>query len=226
MPDRHYFLSTRITDTRYRALRLAAESAGLSVSEWLRLVLFRRTSGEDSLPLSLLQEVLATRITLLNLLFYLGPEGTTFGRERLQNIPRKAAESSQVQVQRLFPAPTHDGPTRPSSAPPCLHAVKFRLNDSQYATVKLEAEGKGLTSSEWFREAITSALNTETVLSTLKQQVLGVRFILDESIAMLTTDDGHLDRTVIADLTKRTEPAPVGRGNTRPASRDESLQQD
>jgi predicted HicB family RNase H-like nuclease len=226
MPDRHYFLSTRITDTDYRALRLAAETAGLSVSEWLRLVLFRRTSGEDSLPLSLLQEILATRITLLNLLFYLGPEGSMFGRERLQAIPRKAAESSQVQVQRLCPAPTQDSPGQASLAPPRLRGVKFRLNDSQHAAIQVDAEAKGLTSSEWFRQAITSALNTQTVLSILKQQVLGLRFILDESIAILTTDDGHLNRAVITDLTKRTEPAPVRRANTRPARRNESLQED
>ena len=222
MGDRDYHLGTRIADLQYTSLKAAADAQALTVAEWVRLAVLRRMSGDDSV--SLIRELLAVRIILLNLLYFLGPEGTLTA-EALKEVPQRAVKSSTSQLQKLIPG--DDEPAAPGSRRRTRQrTVKARLTESQYETVKLSAAAAGITPAEWLRDAVVVQLEHDPLLQILRQRVVAVRFILDESIATLTTDGGRLDHAVISHLTKRTDPAPVGRAKTRPASRDESPQED
>ncbi len=211
MLDRDYFVGTRIADSHYNSLKTAADDQALTIAEWVRLAVVRRITGEASTSRALVQELLAIRIMLLNLLFAMGPDGANFGRQRLQNLPRRADESSQTQVQRLFPAPPAGGPGGPTRH----RTVKVRLNKTQHETVKLNAAAAGITVSEWLRDAVVVQLQHDALPKVLKQRVLAVCLILDASIATVTAEGGRLDQTVMADLSKRTDPAPAWYGRGR-----------
>lgn len=226
MSDRDSYVSSRITDSQYESLKTAAQAQALTVAEWLRLAVLRRISGDDSTTAGLVRDVLATRILLLNLLYYLGPDGSKLGREGLKKAQQRARDSSQTQVQKLLSLDP-DG-QEPQDKEGRLHGqpVKARLTEAHYDTVTLAAASAGTTVSEWLRQAVLTDLERQTVLQILKDQVLALRLILEESVTTLLTEGGQLDRNALAALTKRTDPVPAGRNTSQPSRGEDSTQQD
>lgn len=224
MSDRDFHVGTRITAQQYKALRRAAEAQALTVAEWIRLAVLRRISGEDSTAAGLIRDVLAARILLLNVLYFLGPDGNSLGRDGLKQVPRRASESSQSQLQTLLSLDSEGAEPSMESRMTQGQSIKARLTEAQHETVTLSATAAGSTVSDWLRVAVVTDLERSTLLQILSNRVLALRSILEESVTTLVTDGGQLDRNAIAILTKRTDPVAAGSNTTRPSRREESPQ--
>jgi hypothetical protein len=74
MTSRLQTIATRLSETQYEAVRLAADTAELTISEWLRTLVIAQTSPPDPVLQTLLQQVEALRIILLNIILALNTD--------------------------------------------------------------------------------------------------------------------------------------------------------
>jgi hypothetical protein len=104
MPSRLQTIGTRLSETQYEVVRLAAEKDGLSISEWLRQVVIAHTSRPDRVLETLLEQFEALRYIFLNLVVHLTTTGLIVNRESLTIICAKAdakkAETAQALLTR------------------------------------------------------------------------------------------------------------------------------
>jgi hypothetical protein len=207
MLDRDCFISARVSQPEHEGAIFAANAKELKLSEWVRLVVLTRLSCEDSPPLSLLRQVVAIRILVLNVLFHLAPAQGGLTSARLKEIWLSIDQVSDKKARALVP-PAPDLSTAPKAgAPTRQHQIAARLTESQLGAVRLAADAKRITAAEWLRETVLDQLSHEALLPILAERVLALRTVLDDAVRHVTNGTADLDRDTLADISRRTEPA-------------------
>jgi len=89
-------VGTKVTDEEYAHLQACANDKQLSISEWCRTVLLERVKGNkaDGADETLLAEVLALRMILLNLHFKIA-KGQAVSADEMQAIIERADQEKR-----------------------------------------------------------------------------------------------------------------------------------
>jgi len=197
MTRRDISVSIRLSQYHHIAVQDAAKTTGLRVGEWLRFILRRHLSGEDSTRVDLLQSAVAVRALLLNVLLFLGPAKKVLTPGRLAELWKQIDAGSAAKTAKLLAQPTAPVGTHQSSV-----QLSTSLASGEYDDATRRAQAKGITVAEFLREVVLTQLGDDN-LSILHQHLQNIRMILDEAIRHLT-GTGELPRDVVMDLAART----------------------
>jgi hypothetical protein len=210
MADRDCYIVARLLPHQQDRVKVLAEESGLKVGEWVRLSVLQRLAGEDSAFLNLVRQCFAIRVLLLNILLYVGPSEPGLKPERLHEICQATDQLSDKHTRRVLACAmpvVEVAPRGPAAVR--NRQVGARLTESQYQEVALAAQASQLTIAEWVRDTVVAQLSREEFLHIVTQQVHGLRMILDDAARLLTAGSAELDRGILSDLTKRTDPASI-----------------
>jgi hypothetical protein len=207
MTARPYFIAARITQPQHDKVRLAAEAKALKVSEWLRLAILDRLSGQDSAALSALRHTLALRIVLLNLLNFLAPPEPGKTTPELKGLWLLAEDASAKQLRTLLALDSGSTTCTAPNISAISHSVSARLTESQYVAATTAARTSNITLGEWFREIIVAQVDLPPIPPLLADRIIALRTILEDSIHHLTSDRASFNSNTVGTLSTRTDPA-------------------
>ena len=121
MRTREHTLGTRLTADEYDAALLAADQSGLPPAAWLRQVVrqvvLAPTSPTDPVLQTLLQQVEALRIILLNIILHLTTDGQAVTVKSLTTICAVADKHKVEQARKLLALVTQS--TQEGVTPSC-----------------------------------------------------------------------------------------------------------
>lgn len=108
-PIRTRSVGTKVTEEEYAGLEACASAQGMSISEWCRSVLLERAAGDrpSQADETLLAEVLALRIILLNLHFGVA-RGETIAADEMQAIIDRADQVKASKAAERLSSPKRE----------------------------------------------------------------------------------------------------------------------
>lgn len=108
MPNRDFHIGTRISEAQYDAVARAAESRGIKIAEWLRDVAVSRATTPEPVLQTLVEEIIAVRLIIQNLVLYLSTEGREVRRDSLAVLVERADALKKERALRLLQADGRD----------------------------------------------------------------------------------------------------------------------